>query len=82
MDEVDQGVKLPAGSAPLSHYDRFYAYGVRGEILAEFVTGTNKRKWVGDSKSFPTIMDGGCGVITVRFQVQSRKTEAWCNGVA
>jgi hypothetical protein len=82
MDKVERQVKLPPGAAPLSQYERYYAYSTNWDVLAEYVRGTNKREWVADRKSFPMISDGGCGVVTVRHNLRSGHSDAWCNGVA
>jgi hypothetical protein len=82
MDEVERDVKLPPGAAPLSQYKRYYAYDTNGNVLAEYVRGSDQRDWVADHKSFPVISDGGCGVVNVRHNLRSGRSEAWCNGVA
>ena len=88
MEQVERVVKLPSGAGPLSHYKRFYAYGNDGDVLGLFLGGdfvsdsAAKRQWVEDYKSFPLVSDGGCGVVNLRFNLKTSKSESWCNGVA
>lgn len=82
MNHVEGSVKLPRGARPLNHYQRFYSYGAGGAVLAEFVGGPDERRWVKSYKDFPSINDGGCGVVNVRFSVRTGHSDVWCNGVA
>lgn len=82
MDRVEKEVKLPLGAASLHQYKRYYAYDANGDVRAEYVRGPNERQWLADYKSFPVVSDGGCVVVTVRHSLRSRRSKAWCNGVA
>ncbi len=82
LDRLEATLKLPSGAAPLNHYKRFYSDGPNGQILGEFIREgkeNDKRQWVAH---LPIIDDGGCGIVHVRFDPKSSRSEAWCNGVA
>jgi hypothetical protein len=86
MNEIETTIKLPAGAEPLREYSRYYAYGQKGEVLGiyagKYLDRSDGREWVKDPKHLPMIMDGGCGVVNVRFDIRSKKIEAYCNGEA
>lgn len=88
MQQVDRTVRLPSGSGILNSYKRYYTYGDNGDVLGMFVSrdfdrdAAGERQWVENYKRFPIISDGGCGVVNVRFNVKTSKSETWCNGVA
>ena len=88
MHQVDRAVRLHSGAGLLTSYKRFYTYGDNGDVLGMFVgrgfdrDAAGERQWVENYKSFPLISDGGCGVVNVRFNVKTLKSETWCNGVA
>ena len=82
MDQIEGSVKLPFGARPLHEYQRFYSYGAGGTVLGQFMGGPDERRWLKSYKDFPSISDGGCGVVHVRFDVRSGQSESWCNGVA
>jgi|GEM_PF-3412984 len=41
-----------------------------------------RRYWVANVMALPGILDGGCSVVNVRWNRQSDRVEAWCNGLA
>ena len=86
MNEIEALVKLPNGAAPLQEYSRYYTYGRDDEVIGiyagRYLAKNAERKWVRDSRSLPVIMDGGCGVVNISFDIRSKKAEAWCNGDA
>ena len=86
MNEVETLVRLPNGAEPLNEYSRYYTYGHEGEVVAvyagRYLATKPERKWVTDSRKLPVIMDGGCGVVNVRFDIRSKKAVTWCNGEA
>jgi hypothetical protein len=47
------------------------------------VLAAGKRRWFSDFEELPIRFDGGCGMITVRFNPATRQVEeAFCNGFA
>jgi hypothetical protein len=86
MNEAETLVKLPEGAGPLQEYSRYYTYGRDGEVIGiyagRYLAKNAERKWVSDARRLPVIMDGGCGVVNIRFDVKSKKAVAWCNGDA
>lgn len=84
MDRIERIVVLPAGAAPLTNYGRYYAWeqrtdGVR-KVLAVYVFERQpQRHWVAQNQ-LPLIMDGGCAIISVTFDVAAGRIE-WvaCN---
>jgi hypothetical protein len=37
--------------------------------------------YIGSEAELPVIFDGGCGVITLRYDLSNKEIRAWCNGV-
>lgn len=91
---LEAGLKLPESpstSGPLKDYERYYAGIVRNGhrmIHAEFVAlgiGPEARGQVHvtSEDKFPVIMDGGCGVVNLLYDVESnRVVHIGCNGLA
>ena len=84
MDRIEAGVALPKGASPLTGYVRLYAWADEklGKVTAIYVRGDAPgRKWV-SFEDLPTILDGGCGVIELIYDVPRGGTdEIGCNGV-
>lgn len=82
MDRIERMVRLPEGRRP-SEYTRHYAASADGQtILAIYVSGRDHRSWEALSR-LPRIMDGGCGVVTIRFDVARDLVDSVdCNGLA
>jgi hypothetical protein len=75
------GIVLPKEAEPLKAYRRYYRRE-GGEVLAVYVAGEKPgREWVPHQEAF-SIHDGGCTVVNVRFEVQSKRIDAFCNGEA
>lgn len=93
MDLIERQVQLPEGAAPLDGYARYYA--IEGnEIVAIYISlvdPTNpyydlprgQRRWLADHRNLPVINDGGCSVVSVRYDPVTRKADTpLCNGEA
>lgn len=82
MEAIEADVRLPNGAKNLSDYARYY-YRDGTKVVGIYVSGDKPgRRWVMKSKA-PVIMDGGCGVVNVVFDVASRRvTSTFCNGAA
>lgn len=89
MDRIEREVRLPAGAGPLASYARYYAWqeredGVR-KVVAVYVRLSGHppgRSWVAEN-AFPLILDGGCAMITLSYDVAAQRVEhVTCNGEA
>lgn len=90
MDRIEREVRLPEGARPLAAYARSYAWQERGDgirkvvAVYEHLTGApvGQRRWVTES-AFPLVLDGGCGLITLSYDVGAQRIEhVTCNGEA
>ena len=89
MDRIEREVRLPAGAAPLASYARHYAWQERGDGVRKVIAvylgvgeRTPGRRW-GTENDFPLILDGGCGLITLSYDVAAQRIEhVTCNGEA
>ena len=87
MDRIEREVRLPEGAGPLASYSRSYAWQQREDGLRKVVavydnlTGAAPgRRWVTET-DFPLVMDGGCGLISLSYDVAARRIEhVTCNG--
>jgi hypothetical protein len=85
MDRIEALVRLPEGARPLAAYGRYYAWqsrqdGVR-KVVAVYVSEENPRRhWVAEN-GLPLVMDGGCGIVNLSFDVAADRIEGvGCNG--
>lgn len=89
MDRIEREIRLPEGAAPLATYARFYAWQERGDGVRKVIAvylgvgeRTPGRRWVTESE-FPLVLDGGCGLITLSYDVAAQRIEhVTCNGEA
>jgi len=90
MDRIEREVRLPEGADPLASYERSYAWeqredGVRkviGVYLSPDAGESRGRRWVAEN-ALPMIVDGGCGMIRLGYDVATQRIEyVTCNGVA
>lgn len=94
MARIERDVRLPEGAAPLDSYARHYAWQQgrdgRRKVVAIYVSaplahgsGTPPgRDWVDDEAALPMIDDGGCDVISLRYDLVGQRIEqVVCNGV-
>ncbi len=87
--QLETKIKLPEGARfPLSKYSRYYTgviinglSGVLGELV---LNDKSKGVHIVDSQDkFPGIVDGGCGIIHLSYDIRSNKiTKIECNGLA
>lgn len=89
MERIEREVRLPEGAGALASYARYYAWqqrddGVR-KVIAVYVNVTGEspgRYWVAEN-ALPVIMDGGCGIISLSYDVAAGRIEhVACNGLA
>jgi len=89
MDRIEREVRLPEGAGALSSYARYYAWQQRPDgarkVVAVWQNLTGEapvRHWVTE-REFPVIMDGGCGVVSLTWDVATQRIESvGCNGYA
>lgn len=87
MDLIERTVVMPAGSAPIARYARFYTRAPTGAVVGLFVIGphggldSGKRRWVSTLDYLPWIADGGCAAVNVSLEAGSTEADtASCNG--
>ena len=89
---LENGLKLPIAPSPpgpLKDYARYYAgivqnrhHMIRGELIA-FDAAQRGSVHITSEDKFPVIMDGGCGVVNLLYDVETAKTVSiGCNGLA
>ena len=89
MDRIERDIRLPEGALPLASYARYYAWQQRGDgvrkVIGVYVRLEGHapgRYWVGED-GFPLIMDGGCSLIGLSYNVGEQRIEhVTCNGEA
>lgn len=92
MDEIEAKVVLPEGARPLNDYGRHYAFGEPGEVQATYLVPmgvprpsqapAGQRRWYRSVQAMPWISDGGCRMVTIRFDLAThRLLSAKCNGL-
>ncbi len=91
---LEQGLELPlvpTPSGPLKDYERFYAgitqnghRMIRGELVALGVMPQERGQvHITSEDKFPVVMDGGCGIVNLLYDVESAKVvHIGCNGLA
>lgn len=83
MHTIEKSIALPEGAAPLLRYRRHYAWSSSDPQVVEAVYtlgGRPDRLWL-SSNDLPIVLDGGCSVITLRFEVKKRTvSNLRCNG--
>ena len=82
---LEAAVVLPPGASPLSTYNRHYAAVGRGNsrhILGVYFDNGGKI-FITTPEGLPRVLDGGCGVVNVEFDVTANRFLAvTCNGEA
>ncbi|WEK45674.1 MAG: hypothetical protein P0Y56_11610 [Candidatus Andeanibacterium colombiense] len=77
MDRIEKSVTLPDGAAPVSAYDRYYAFDKPGEVKAVYLRAPNqsagKRSWLVDPAKLPIGFDGDCRLVTVLYDVPAKR---------
>ena len=84
--QLERVLILPRGAYPLTKYTRHYAT-VRhdGRIMVQgvFVGGRSNVVIEKSESDLPGILDGGCHVINILYDLQAHKiVQAFCNGYA
>ena len=80
MNRIEASARLPTGALPLRAYARHYrefedsTVGVLYEVPAHLPNGDwslgvapNERRWYGRDEDVPMVLDGGCSVLTARY---------------
>jgi hypothetical protein len=84
--ELEHGLSLPQGAYPLAKYTRYYTGLIRNGrhvVRGIFVGGAPKVVIVKSELALPVVMDGGCHIINVDYEVESHKVlQVFCNGYA
>src|SRR5260221_8208949 len=79
---VERVVVLPRGASPLGRYARYYSLETvdgRAVIVGYYLLG-EAEPGIHYGNSPVTVMDGGCGVVTVVFDLRSNTvSSAYCN---
>ena len=83
MDTIELTIELPTGAYALDRYTRTYMFGER-KVLAIYTThGQPGRVWVSRPADFPVVFDGGCSVVNVAWDLETRSfLRVTCNGEA
>src|SRR4051812_12266548 len=84
---LEKKLLLPAGAASLNKYGRYY-WGEttrNGKVIYGSLLSLGGRKpglVIADRPPGDRIMDGGCGVISVIYDLSKDSVSAQCNGLA
>jgi hypothetical protein len=86
IDVLERTLQLPKGAYPLNDYARYYT----AETVSHRAMVRGYFLWHGPEAagrylraSSVTVADGGCSVVTVYFDVETRHVAgAYCNGLA
>jgi hypothetical protein len=89
MARIEARVVMPRGADPIAGYDRAYAWDpdapAASRVIAIYVRVDANwvgRRWVA-ADALPVVMDGGCSVVTLTYDVASDRVEQiGCNGYA
>lgn len=89
MDRIERNVVLPPAAPHLGGYGRYYAWDERApprsRVIGVYVSiggWPSGRHWV-DQAILPRIFDGGCGLVTLIYDVARARIESMrCNGLA
>lgn len=85
VDKIEAGLEMPRGH-PLKTYRRYYSGEVsrgRHVVIAVFLKSNQPGVDVVPRDKLPRILDGGCSVMHLRYDVESQKVLMLiCNGVA
>ena len=82
---LEASVVLPPGASPLSKYNRHYAVVVQGSIrhILGVYIGDGGKLYVTTPEKLPRVLDGGCGVVNVEYDVTTNRfLSVTCNGEA
>jgi hypothetical protein len=85
IQALEREISMPAGARPVSAYDRYYAAAIQDgrRVIHGIYFGNGGKTTIEASGNLPVVMDGGCGVVNVDYDVESHKfIRVFCNGVA
>jgi hypothetical protein len=85
--EIDAEIQLPDGAFPRSEYARYYAPFTRKDLRSLVAVYIHDPQQAGvklvKRTEMPVVLDGGCSVIRLQYDVQARKLLVIaCNGRA
>lgn len=84
--ELEHSIEMPLGAAPLTTYRRYYTLEDKipsGVIWGVFLRTQSPGISIVPRLAFPSVSDGGCSVVHVRYSRADKKvTAAMCAGVA
>lgn len=84
IKSIESNLKLPNGLS-LRSYERFYAgRKVNGHVVVDgkFLKSDQPSIKIVDDDELPRILDGGCSVVTLEYDVEQKKVvHLFCNGV-
>jgi hypothetical protein len=87
ISKIESTIQLPAGADAVSTYTRYYV-GITGSdgrrvVRAVFAGSGARVVALNDESKLPRILDGGCGVIDLEYDVEThRLVFATCHGEA
>lgn len=85
VDKIEAGLEIPRGH-PLQAYRRYYSGEVSGGhhvVTGVFLKSNHPGVEIVPRDKLPRILDGGCSVMHLRYDVDSQKVLMLiCNGVA
>ena len=82
---LERGLTMPAGARPLASFRRHYAGVIvdgRRIIRGTFIGGKAGIVVVTSVADLPVICDGGCGIVSVWYDLATATSKAQCNGLA
>lgn len=86
IQALEREISMPAGARPVSTYDRYYAAVSQDgrRVIHGIYFGNGGKTTIEASGRLPlSMLDGGCGVVNVYYDVESHKfIRVFCNGVA
>ena len=84
--ELEHGLSLPERAYALTKYTRYYTGVIRDGhrvVRGVFIGGASKVVIVESERGLPGVMDGGCYVVNIDYDVEAHKVlQIFCNGYA
>lgn len=66
-------IVMPSGASELSAYSRYYAATGNDVVTGVFLLHGEGGMHIVSPKELPSVQDGGCAVVTVRFDIKAGK---------
>ena len=86
IEKLESDLRLPRGAGPLNDYTRYYSSDPRRgrhAVTGVLVAGGDRAIHIISYSDLPKILDGGCGVIDLFYDMDDAKSlEISCNGNA